>query len=70
MRKKEAWMFKGSFVLAKGKRAKIISIQENRFVNRLAGSDYVQYIDAKLDNETSPIRYHPSEIEQLVAVVK
>lgn len=62
MRKKESWMFKGAIVLALGKKATIIAMQENE----LNGIDYVYYIDCKVEGEKHKGRYHPNDIQELV----
>ena len=62
MRKREAWMFKGAIVLALGKKATIIKMQENE----LDGVDYVYYINCKLEGEKHDGRYHPSDISELI----
>lgn len=61
MRKKESWMFKGAIVLADGKKATIMGMQQNT----LNSIDYVYYIDARLEGQTITGRYHPNDISEL-----
>lgn len=61
MRKKEKWMFKGAIVLALGKKGVITKMQENH----LNGTDYVYYIDVRLEGDKHSGTYHPADIEQL-----
>ena len=62
MRKKESWMFKGAIVLALGKKANIVKMQENE----LDGVDYVYYITCKVEGEKHTGRYHPSDVQEIV----
>lgn len=62
MKKKQSWMFKGAIVLALGQKATITSMQENH----LDGTDYVYYIDCKVQGEKHADRYHPDDIKELV----
>lgn len=62
MRKKENWMFKGAIVLALGKKGVIAKMQENN----LDGTDYVYYIDVKLEAQKYSGRYHPDDIQELI----
>lgn len=62
MKRKESWMFKGAIVLALGKKATIVKMQENE----LNGIDYVYYIDCKVEGEKHSGRYHPNDIQELV----
>lgn len=61
MRKKEKWMFKNAIISALGKKAVIISMQENN----LNGIDYVYYIDCRVEGEKKTERYHPNDINEL-----
>lgn len=62
MRKKETWMFKGAIVLANGKKANIIAMQENN----IKDIDYVYYITCKVEGEKHTGRYHPDSVQELV----
>jgi len=62
MRKKENWMFKGAIVLALGKKATIVEMQENT----LNDVDYVYYISCKVEGDKRVGRYHPSDVQELV----
>ena len=62
MRKKESLMFIGSLVLALGKKGTIAKMQENE----INGVDYVYYIDVKLEGEKRALRFHPSDISELI----
>jgi hypothetical protein len=64
MKKKEQWMFKGALVLALGKKATITAMQENN----LDGTDYVYYIDCKLEGKKHSDRYHPNDVKELIVV--
>ena len=55
-------MFKGAIVLALGKKATISAMQQNC----IDGTDYVYYIDCKLEGGKKAGRYHPSDISELV----
>ena len=62
MRKKEGWMFKGAIVLANGKKAVIVKMQENN----LDGTDYVYYINCKVEGQKHGGNYHPNDVQELV----
>lgn len=62
MRRKEIWMFKGAIVLAYGKKAVITKMQENN----IDGTDYVYYIDCKVEGEKNSGKYHPNDVKLLV----
>lgn len=62
MRRKESWMFKGAIVLASGKKAIIVKMEENK----INDTDYVYYIFCKLEGEKKAGCYHPSDIQELI----
>ena len=66
MRKKEAWMKKGTKVLAYGKPGTITQVQENKNL-RGDGIDYVYYIFVKLDGQTFDANYHPNDVQELIS---
>ncbi len=66
MRKKEAWMFKGAIVLADGKKAVIMSMQENN----INGVDYVYYINCRIEGAKGIGVYHPNDVQELVLTAK
>jgi len=55
-------MFKGAIVLALGKKATIVEMQENT----LNDVDYVYYISCKVEGDKRVGRYHPSDVQELV----
>jgi hypothetical protein len=67
MRKKEAWMKKGTQVLANGKMGVITQVQENKNL-RGDGIDYVYYIFVKLNGVTFDQNYHPNYVQELIPV--
>lgn len=64
MRRKEKWMFKGALVLALGKKATIMKMEECN----IADTDYVYYIHCKLEGAKHSNPYHPADIAELLPV--
>lgn len=62
MRKKESWMFVGALVLAADKKGTITHMQENA----INGTDYVYYIEVKLETQKHTGKYHPNDIKELI----
>jgi hypothetical protein len=62
MRKKESWMKKGAIVLAGGQRGVITRMQENS----LNGTDYVYYIDVRIEGKKHGAPYHPNDVQEYV----
>ena len=57
-------MFKGALVLAAGKKGTIIKMEECP----INGTDYVYYIDVKLEGAKRAGKYHPNDIAELIPV--
>lgn len=55
-------MFVGALVLALGKKATITKMQENN----IKGTDYVYYIECKLEGKKHSGTYHPNDVSELV----
>lgn len=62
MKKKQQFMFNGSIVLALGKKANIVRMEENN----IDGVDYVYGIYCKVEGEKSTGKYHPNDIKELI----
>lgn len=55
-------MFNGAIVLALGKKANIVRMEENN----IDGVDYVYGIYCKVEGEKSTGKYHPNDIKELI----
>ena len=62
MKKKQPFMFNGAIVLALGKKANIVRMEENN----IDGVDYVYGIYCKVEGEKSTGKYHPNDIKELI----
>lgn len=62
MKKKQPFMFNGAIVLALGKKANIVRMEEIY----LDGVYYVYGIYCKIEGEKFARKYHPSDIKELI----